>query len=89
MKTLKESLVNIMDFDSDDEIVANIAVHLMSLGHSDKPPQKRRARDIMDYIISLYEGCKQYGDLEFEVWKQYYTANSLIEEREQVANTLR
>jgi hypothetical protein len=78
-----------MDFEPDDEIIDNIAKHLMSLNQPGKLPSKRRARDIMDYIISLFEGCKQYGDLEFEVWKQYYSANSLIEEREQVANTLR
>lgn len=43
----------------------------------------------MDYIITFFEGSKAYGDLEYEVWKQYYAANSLIEEREEVCQTLR
>jgi len=88
LKKLKSNISQALDFDEEDDVICEIGKFLFQLGLP-KKPASQNVRDIMDYMINMFEGCKAYGDLEYEVWKQYYAANSLIEEREEVRETLR
>jgi len=68
LKKLKENLAVCLDFDDSDDIIVELGTYLIQQGRA-KKQNRSLVRDIMDFIIQFFEGCKANGDLEYEVWK--------------------
>ncbi len=42
----------------------------------------------MDFLTELFEGCKRFSDLEYDVWKSYFNSNALKSEKEKIFESL-
>lgn len=79
-KTLSDTLPMI----STREELESLAIFILAKGNPNvkKDKLKSDSSSVLEYLDEVFEGCKRYGDLEYDVFKRYFLANSIKEERE-------